>query len=419
MLQITFANHTIPDPSLSAIASDRIFYYSDGYIFSYEISTSKHTRISNSERPTSLFTASDSKLLIVSGNTVKILDYSNFSSESVKLKEIPIRSAIYNGSNFTGTSFIYKDSFEILSVNKHIKPSLIHIILPVKDMCFCDEFTFIITNENRIARMRNIFLTREILGLSSMHIYPSTDKVYSRIFIQESNMFVKTETLLEKYEIGDQVLNLEYSLAIESNCSFSKGYLLSSSFIQLSKAPFLVLKDRLFYFDGKLGISVNRIYSFKDVLEPNKNKIAYSTPSFRQTTINPNTIKVPAIFKDEKQKEDFLKNELKIRKYEILLEKMNEINADIDRKETEVSNFYQDLKHQMDILEEKANIIKEKVRDLRKRAENIKFKGSKEEFYRKIDLLKMNLDSLPGSKELNEFKNTLKAQKATLSNKSI
>ena len=261
-------------------------------------------------------------------------------------------------------------------------------------------------------------MTRTILGSTPLDIFPPTNQNFAQIFIWDNHLFLMSQNTVEKYEITEKSLILAYSLKIDNCKPIINGYLLSHNLIQLSKAPFLVLKDELLSFDGKIGISANRIYYFKEDLQNSKNELTYDMKTF-SVSINPNTIKIPEVFKDEQQQKDFLKNEMKIRKYEILLEKMNEIEKDINQRESELLMIYDGLKIKATDLENKTESLRKRVQQLRNKADRIQFKGTSTEFYSKIELLDKILKNLPNHLELTQFKDILKSQKAALINKII
>lgn len=416
MLRITFSNHNISDISTSAICEDRIYYFSDNYISYYDMSNKTHTKLLKTKQPIFLISIQNTKLCICIGNTIKLINCLNIHGEMIEfiLKDVPIKTFEFDGN----LGFIYSNSFELLLINKHSKPNLISIPMAIKDICTSGDYSFILTCEGKVIRIRNIFMTRTILGSTPLDIFPPTNQNFAQIFIWDNHLFLMSQNTVEKYEITEKSLILAYSLKIDNCKPIINGYLLSHNLIQLSKAPFLVLKDELLSFDGKIGISANRIYYFKEDLQNSKNELTYDMKTF-SVSINPNTIKIPEVFKDEQQQKDFLKNEMKIRKYEILLEKMNEIEKDINQRESELLMIYDGLKIKATDLENKTESLRKRVQQLRNKADRIQFKGTSTEFYSKIELLDKILKNLPNHLELSQFKDILKSQKAALINKII
>lgn len=451
MLQVSFIDHEIPDSSLSAITPSKIFYYHNNHIFSYEIQSKTHLKLFQIERPSFLISLLKTYLCFVNGNKVKIFNHVNLCANTVEvnLKEIPIKVVQYENS----LCFIYKDTVELLFIKKDGTISLNCIEISILDMCCSKEKSFILTREGKVFKTMNLFVMRSLMAMTEMngiskgestgifiegnHIFISKyknnttseidtttkDKSTSEIEKASSNdaLNIYSSFIVEKYEISGNCLNLEYSLdKINSIVKIQSGFLLGSDLIQLDKAPFLVVKDKLFSFNGQIGISANRIYLIKETPENVKNELTYEMKSFSKT-INENLIEIPDFFKDEKQRKNYLENEVKIKKYEILINQINELEKDLEVREKSILETYENISREIKDLEVKKESIETLVYALRKRAEKVSFKGNSEGFYGKINYLEKVLEKLPGlmRNELSEFKNRLLAQKVALTSKFV
>jgi hypothetical protein len=429
MFQISYLDHTIPDTSLSTISLNKVFYYFNNSLFSYDISSKTHLKLVTTEKPSFLFSTLNTHLCFVNANILNLFNLSKEIQE-IKLKDIPIKIIKFKES----VGFLYKNSLEILNYKKESKKLiLIEFGINVKDISNSDEFTIILTEEGRLFKMRNIFVANGLFKQSEIKLYnsskalslpstirsslqidsqaislsnfttsplttlraspstirssspsnlkssdslasPQVDSNENRLnnvhFTSNSSLLLIFENKVENYNLIENSIDLEYSLKIDckNNLIFDNFLINEDSLIHLDKAPYLILKDKIMAISKALNshliLSLNRIYILNELIDKIDKKVENSTNTFINFNkngftidLNPNLIKIPDFITNPEQKEKFLKNEIKIKKYEILLKEISEIEKKVNEREIEILKIFENLNENIKNLEIKKTLF--------------------------------------------------------------
>ncbi|ELA41317.1 uncharacterized protein VICG_01690 [Vittaforma corneae ATCC 50505] len=443
--QVYFRDHDIPNTSTIAISRDNVFYFNDHFIHVYSQSTNSHSKVFPVKNSSFLTVLKDAFLCSVSGNVLTLINintahsiHAHSSSHSeVILKEIPIQILKYNDTRNNYLGFLYTESIEIFKVredagrSKNMNGSspglLIEIQLPfkAKSMACTGDDTYILTSQNQILRCKNVFITQCITLLSKIKYIPEVTDNACKIYAFERFIFIKTDKSILKYEIAEDTLLIQYTLAIQnSSDEVVLNFFLSDTLIHLSKAPFMIMKDRIYGLDQ--GISEYIAVSSKRIYFLNTEVSAGQTNTYQPTyemsdykiTVNPTTVKIPDFIRDEQQKDQFLKNSLLLKKYESILNVLQKIDMDLDVREHENEKEYELISERLELLNSKRDELEERARNIRKRAERLVFRGDLTGFYDKIRILENFLQKL-SVKKFDSFKSRLKAQNTILKNKAV
>lgn len=247
----------------------------------------------------------------------------------------------------------------------------------------------------------------------------------------------KPLNLIKKYEVIDNSAVLQYSYEFKSNSNIhiKYGFLIGENLVSLGKAPILVVKDFIYNLckmDDRtiIGISDSKIYFIEkenpiSLTEINKrissmiiNK-TLSSPAVKEMSVNMNNIEVPNFIQDPKQREHFLKNESLLRKYELVLTQIQEIDKGIEKRENEIRFESLKLKESIKNLEDKSNVLRIRILKLTEKARNLPVDGNVTNLLENIKSLMNDLHNFKIDK-LKELKSKLQVQKFILGrNKNI
>lgn len=441
--KVYFRDHDIPSISTTAICRDQVFYFHEHHLRSYSLSTSSHSKVFPVKNSSFLTVLKDTLLCNVSGNLLTIVNTTHSTStypskhSEVVLKEMPIQILKYNDSCNHYLGFLYSESIEIFKVrenasmegamNKQSPGLLIEVKLPfkTKSMACTGDDTYILTEENQILRCKSIFVAQCITLVSKIKYISEGVEDFHKIYAFQKFIFVKTDKSILKYEILGDALLLQYTFAIQnSGCEIVQDFLLSDSLVHLSKAPFMIVKDKIYGLEQGvseyIAVSPGRIYFLSG--ETNVEQDSSYRPRYEMNdykiTINPQLIKIPDFIKDEQQKEQFLNNSIRLKKYESILEVLRKIDIDLDVREREGEKEYRLINEKLELLKNRRDEMEERAKSIRKRAGRVMFKGDLTSFYEKMKILENFLQKLPVRK-FDSLKNRLKAQKAVLKDKAL
>lgn len=426
---VCFVEHDIPNVSITAYTSGKVYYHHKSHIYSYDLSSRSHVRLHEMQECSGMFFIKN-VLCAVHANFLKVFEK---EPRELRLKEVPQRIVPSNDSmgNRDGVGFLYGDSIEIFNLGRYpIQTVSVSPDLKVVDFVNVEDTTYILGVQGRILKTKNIFLTHQIRSDTPLTVIPETAKAYSGIFAQDGEMFLaaklddgdKKNSWIEKYEIGDRSLVLEYSFTFQSsrNVIVKSGVLLGECMVHLSNAPILVVRDciyNIFEIGNKdlVGISPGRIYFIGEVPKLADNKLSYELSS-HDFTINPNSIKVPDFIRDQQQIDHFLRNEILLQKCETILERIQSIDLDLARRESELDTQRTGLEGEMEKMEGRRRIVEERIHVLVSRARRVRVKGNLDGFYKKIEILEREIEQ-SSTKDFSEMKEKLKAQRTVLRGK--
>lgn len=411
-----FKSHSIQNTSVSAIYNETVFYSNNG-IFSYSLSSGESREMLPIKSASSVGILDDSTLYVLSGNNLTFLSTHGYPNrKDLRLCEIPTRCIEYQKQ----VGFLYATGIEICK-NKR-SPVKIETGFKIKDMAVWDEECYILTESGRVLRCRNMFITEQ-LNIQGSMVIPKIEKresAYERIFAYKDNIFLMSSAVVEKYKIENNTLVLLYRFAYTGSYKdafMHQDYLATDSLVHLSKAPFLVLKDRLFCFNGKVGVAADRIYFLEETRQAIEERPLYESRKF-ESTVNRSAIKVPEFVKDAVQKEKFINNSAIVMQYEKIAEEIRSLCKSLEKREMECAKELGEIRDKITDLERKGDMIRRRVAEIKIRADKVAFKGNAKDFYEKITLLDSLLKSVKPER-LENVKEMLKAQNAILKEKAI
>lgn len=355
----------------------------------------------------------------------------NHSLNTMTLDREPIQILKYKEM----IGIIYKDKIEILNINQNMTKGTItmkqilnewNIPLNIKRISCNEDRTFILTDKNEIFTCRNVFITEQITRLKKMKIEIKKEVADIRchdvslfiLYSQNESTFDDNISKIEKYRIDS--VEFLYSFDINGRCIIIDDYIATEdSLIHLSTAPFLILKDSLssllFKDSILIGVSPSRIYYIESNQDStSKYELSYEMKDYT-SLIDPNCIKIPDFIKDERQRRDFLDNEILLRKYEITLDKINEIDIDLESRERQDEEEYLRIKEMIESIERRTASIEERISEMKKRAERSMFRGDTRPFYEKIRKIEEALKEKE-KVDLKKYKMKLMAQREILRN---
>lgn len=423
--KIHFKEHSIPNVTVCTTYQDTIFYFYNNAIYSYSLSTGNNIKLFSQNGATFMTILKGCLLCVVSGNVLTIASVTSKTAchpsniHQVKLKAIPKEVTEFNDRNTHFIAFLHSNAVEIFKPrdmnNRSIPGTVITIDLPfkAKSMTSTTANSYFLTETNTIMRTANIFIS-QCLTLASRVVGVSGN--FNCIYSFRGFIFLGSENTVSKYEITEDRVTLEYTLDTQSqNYKIVQDFLLNDTFVQLGKAPFMILKDKITYFKEGTAVGVGRVYFIENGVEEPEERVTYETNNY-QTTINPSTIKIPDIIKHEKQREEYLKNMVQLKKYETLLDKLNEIGRDLEVREQKDEREFETVSAEIVAIEKKKDGLEKRVRGLRQRAEEVKFSGDVSGLYDKMTKLEKLIENLPVGK-FEEHRIKLRAQRSVLRDK--
>lgn len=414
--KVTFENHQITETSITAFLNNKIYFFHEKAIKSYNLSTKKIDLFKNIENSTNLFVVKDTLCSLYAN---KLTVFSE-KEETYKLKDIPVK-IIRNESKTDSIGFLYENSLEIFNL---FKLSLISLVgLKVTDIFTKDYHSYLVI-DNSIFMTKNIFITFQIV--KPVKIY-SADKTVERLFVEEA-FYLKMNNLICKFSMINGSLSFDYSIKDSDSSLFLKNYFYGSKLVFFGNAPFLIVNEEInnmftlrnegFY----LALSPRRIYYIEedyDVLSRSCIPVSCETEFMNDLkwfsssiTVNENEIKVPQEFIGCKSK--YLDLEVKLVKYEKLLERVQVLDSKVEKKEHELLFMHKRLKDDILNLEQKHSLVQKMIEKLTKMSREVS-PGDTSRFYELIDKLKVLLKD---DKVLNtDYKKIFSIQRAVLKSK--
>lgn len=443
---IYFKNHPIQNTTRTTFYNDKIFYFYNTSILSYSLSNDSTSKIAILKNSHFLTNYKGTLLYSLFNNTLSIINTKNNLINEIILKLIPLQ--IIEDNNFIG--FVYNNSIELLKKSNN---QLTELNLPwnIKSISCFGEYSYFLTQNNEILRSKNIFLTQFLTIPVRIKTNQKLEEDLCKIYFYKNNIFIKSIKRILKYKIDKDLLIFEYSIISDINDEIIEGYLLGKNLIHLSRAPIRILNERVYNIfsnnsdnndtnfnntdnninnsdytfnnnGGIMALTDARIYFINNFLFNSKklNNINSFEIYKNEFSINPNSIIIPDCIKDQKQKDQFLKNQLLLKKYEILMENIRKIDTNLEIREYENSKEYNQIIDKLNLLNNKIEGIEKRVKKIREKAEKVVLKGNTEGFYDKLNILNNKLESLEKRgklEELREFKRQLKAQNVILKEK--
>lgn len=419
---ISFVEHSIPNVSVTTYSSGKIYYHHQEHIYLYNLSNRSHIQLHQMQECSEMFIIRN-VLCAVHANLLKVFEK---EPRELRLKEIPRKIILSNDSveNKDGVGFLYEDSIEIFNLGRYpIRVVDVPSALGIVDFANAGDTTYILDKEGQVLKSKSIFLTHQIMSAVLLTVVPKTTRVYNGIFAYNDKMFLMAvDSCIEKYDVGDRSLVLEYSYTFQSrrNAIVKSGFLLGEHMVHLSNAPILVLSDQVHNVfqlsgDSLMGITAGRIYFIGEVPKLPTNKLSYELHK-HNLTINPNSIEIPEFIKDQQQIDQFMRNETLLRGCEAVLEQIQSIGRDLERRESELEAQRTELESEIEKMEEKRKAVEERIHRLVERARKVRVKGSLDGFYKRIEALEREME-LVSTKDLSGLKEKLKAQRAVLREK--
>ncbi|KAM0679491.1 hypothetical protein GINT2_002335 [Glugoides intestinalis] len=410
-----FKNHDLPNVAISAIAGHTIFYFDNNHLYSHSIQTGICTEVFKLETVSFLSVLEESFLCLLTGNILLVTSInSNLLKIEIKLKTIPEKVFKYKDA----LGFIYPESIEIFKIGKK-RSVLIETPFVIRDIATDDEHSYVLTSRNQVLKFKNIFITEQFTPPTRMSCIMDTVEQFNRIFIYKESLFLLSNDSVHKYHINRTSLSLQYTLALDSrDAVIYKDYLMSETLVHLSKAPFLLIKDKVYSFDGHIAITAGRLYFLEeeDSIQENTYPIYSSGDTTR--SINPNSFKIPEIIKDQGQREQYQQSCILLEEYKRMVERAEEIIKGLNSKEKKQEEELCELKEKLEVLEKKNEELNKRVESLKARARKVACSGDSRRFYSRVSLLKELLEKVPTGK-LNSLKEKLKVQNVVLKDKAI
>lgn len=410
-----FKNHDLPNAAVSAIAGDTIFYFDNKHVYTYSIATGSHTALFNLETVSFFSVLQASFLCVLTGNILIVTSINkNLLKSEIKLKSIPNKVFQYKDA----LGFIYQDSIEIFKIGKK-KTVKIETQFVIRDIATDENDSYVLTSGNQVFKFKNIFITEQFTVPTKMSCIMESIEQFNRIFIYKDSIFLLSRDSVHKYHINRNSLCLQYTLAVDSADAFVyEDYLVSNTLVHLSKAPFLLIRDKVYGFDGHMAITAGRLYIFEEDGDMKEStNLTYASGACSRS-INPNSFEIPEIIKDQGQREQYLKNCILLEEYKRMIERAQEINESLDLREKKRKEELCELKEKLQVVEKKNEEIKKRVEAMKTRARKVAFGGDTTKFYSRVSLLKELLEKVPAGK-LSSLREKLKVQNVVLKDKAV
>jgi len=425
--KIHYKDHSIPNTAVSASHGDSIFYFHSQAVHSYSLSTGKHKRLFPLKSSSVLILLRGSFICSVSGSVLSIANFSPTSGSlssnlhEVPLKDVPLQVLQFTDRNSHFIGFLHPDSLEIFKLKeaapRSVPGTLTAIRLPfrARGMACTAASTYFLTEAGSILRCSNIFIAQCMTLTARMH---GTSGDFTGIYSAGEAILLRSGTTVSRYETTGEALVLQYSLETQSrDDEVVLGFLLGNRLVQLGRAPFMILNERISHLTEGMAVGAGRVYFIERGSEEAEYRPTYEMRDYR-TTINPECIKVPEVVKDKGQREGYLRNALALKKFEAVLKTLQRISSDLSEREEQSNEEYGEIMKAVEAVDERRRKLEARVNEIRERAERVKFNGELSGFYEKIGELEKRLGSLAVGR-FEEHKKKLRGQRAVLNEKYI
>lgn len=416
MLKVTYLEHSIPNISLSVLHENKLYYTDhNNSLFSFDFKTKVSTYI---ELLKDIYICDmvifKNKLLILSGNKLMIYKQAEESLvyiNSYMLEDIP--SKIF--CNSKGCIFLYGKSMEIFT-DKLYK---VKVLLEILDICENNNIYYVLTNTQDIYQCPNIFDAKDIIF--SKPLIRNNKNEMKKIYYDDKSktIILSNSEKTEKYDLKKHVMLLCYTLSYSGH--LINGILCGKHAIEIGKAPFLLLIDELFdykvYDTYSIGLSKSKIYFITTEKVESINNTELEGCYLEKIKINPNVIEIPSLLKSEDLINKYVELEVKLKKYEIISDKLYDISNIFEKRKEEILAIEVKLLNTEKGMVYKSKLLKERIELLEKKAMKISGdQNSINEFYEKVNKVKKMINNY-NCINYDKYKKRILSQKYILESK--
>ncbi|KAI5173464.1 hypothetical protein PAEPH01_2000 [Pancytospora epiphaga] len=413
MYSISHLSHPIPDVSISAISGSKIYYYYDSELYLYRIGEDKAIKLCKVGIVQKIFFIGP-VLFVLGGNLLKQYRQTECSvilKETTHLLAVPLKSVVLSN----GVVFIYEDSVEIFVKRLYKVETGRHRVV---DICNISDTSYVLTNTGEIYACPNIVESLRILYRKHITVVPENTRRYTSIDEINGSIILSNNEYVTKYSIIDNCMIMEYELAYSGR--IIERFLCGDETVELEKAPFVCLADRLYSINGSIGVSSTRVYIFERIETGVKNEEVYYEGWVTDSIggINTGEVIVPKIIEDENLRKEYTKLVGSINRYKALCDSIRPVVERLSVKEAEIESMSMALRGRVEEHKERASKLWKRVVELEERAGRKMMKGDVEEFYKNTEKLQELIEKIK-IKDLSKYKHRLMAQRAALKSRIV
>ncbi len=414
MLRVNYLEHSISIMSIVALKETGIYYTNNNNnkLFLFDFKTKESIELLDNLK-TSNLVCYKNNLFVLSGN--KLLIYKQAERALIYintyvLNEIPLK--IRCDSN--GCVFLYSRSLEIFTDKLYKINSSIEIL----DITTVNGISYLLTKNQDIYKCPNIFSVKDII-FSKLLIKNNDNKNFMTSIEyqnESSSIILSNNHITEKYELKDSVMILQYTFKYPG--ILFDGILCGENAIEIGKGPFILVPDKLIVYKKfnsyDIGVSNSRVYFISYYKEESVNNMIFEFPDSNLLIINPKEIEIPDyINNDESLVKKYRDLEMKIKKYDIIYNKISEISKSFEKRENEILKLEQSIKKSEEDLNSKAKKLQKRMSDLEKKAMCMGSEKDVEELKEKLKLVDSMIKKFKHNR-FAEYKKRLLFQKHTL-----